>query len=144
MAGEVTPTEGKDSAPSVMTDTVTLTTSALAVRLEQLWSEERCDWRIEFERSSYGRIEESIWTLTLEWTQEGGSPHRADWTTYHWQFYALISEGGPEDVLLQAVEWCEALLPFAECDACGGDGTYGKGGEVVTCEECDGTGLANR
>lgn len=116
--------------------------SEMAQRLSDLWDDERCEWKLAFESSRWRFSEEAPWTLTLTWTEEGGSPHHADFTTYDWQFYALVSEGGPDHVLRQAVDWCEALLPFKRCDECGGDGEYGRDGGTVTCEACAGSGLA--
>lgn len=54
--------------------------------------------------------------MELEWTQEYDNAHHADWSTHTWQFYALEGEGGPEAVLSDAVEFCTALLCFAEDD----------------------------
>lgn len=86
----------------------------LAVRLSELWSDERCDWTLRFDAPSYGN--KGCWMLTLEWTQEYGTDHQADWTTYHWEFYAHEGEGGPDDVLRQAVDWCADLATFREHD----------------------------
>lgn len=85
----------------------------LAFRLSELWSAERCDWALAFEPAMYGRCEESCWKLTLSWTQEYDNPHGADWATFDWCWYSLVSEGGPVDLLTDAVAWCEELAQLA-------------------------------
>lgn len=84
-----------------------VTADHLASRLCELWSAERCDWTLNFDEPRYGN--KGCWTLSLEWTQEYDNPHGADWSTHTWEFSALVGEGGPEAVLRDAVEWCEAL-----------------------------------
>jgi hypothetical protein len=105
--------------------------AALGARLADLWSAERCDWHIDFEAGDPPQ-----WVLTLEWTQEYGNDHQADWVTFHWLFYGETVE----DALTDAAEWCEGLVPFERCGACDGDGEYGL---VGTCGACGGSGLAH-
>lgn len=113
------------------------TSADLGVTLDDLWSDEGCSWHFDFDGGA-GTI--SPWQLTLEWTQEYGNEHHADWTTHYWQFYGVTVE----EALTEAIAWCEALLPFERCGACDGTGAYGPLDGRVVCEDCEGTGLANR
>lgn len=110
-----------------------------ADRLSELWDDEGCVWSLVFDAAMYGATEPGSWLLELEWTQEYGNVHQADWVTFVWQFYG----DSPELCVAEAVRWCEGLLPFAPCRECDGEGHYGLDGEIP-CEACDGTGLADR
>lgn len=110
--------------------------TALADRVSELWSDERCVWRMEFDLAAPA---DSPWTVDLEWTDERDAPHEAEWATYIWRF------GGetPEVALAETVAWLERLLPFERCGACDGAGAYGLADSRSVCDECCGSGLAN-
>ena len=77
--------------------------SGLALRLAEVWNEERCDWRLLYEDPFYG-IPPS-WQVILTWTDEHTYTHGADYVTYDWISYGETAE----EALLGAVEWAEAL-----------------------------------
>lgn len=115
-------------------------TDDLAIKLSDLWYGERCAWTMDFD-SGAGSTEP--WIVTLEWTQEHGNAHHADWMTYYWTFYGATIT----DALTDAVRWCEGLVPFERCGACGGERVYNRTATadgLMVCEECDGSGLAHR
>lgn len=85
----------------------------LADLLAELWSDERCDWRVEHHGVPWNKTDDPF-IVVLEWTQEYGNDHGADWTTFTWQFHG----SSVEDALEIAVEWCEELAPWASCDEC--------------------------
>lgn len=111
----------------------------LAEQLSELWDAERCSWSLEYEPAMYHA--KGTFRLDLEWADDRDTPHKADWATYTWQFYADTAD----EAISDAVAFCEGLLPFKVCPACGGRGGYYRTAEdEVPCEECEGTGLANR
>lgn len=100
--------------------------------LNDLWSAERCTWRIEHHGGS------GPWVVLLEWTQEYDNTHDADWVTFTWQFYGDTVD----EALAGAVGWCERLWPWRRCDACDGLGWCGRMLDRKPCDECRQTGLA--
>lgn len=108
----------------------------LGIRLSDLWYAERCGWHINFDGGAHS---DNAFIVELEWTQEHDNAHQADWITYTWQFYGDTAE----EALRDAVEWCEGLVPFEQCGACGGEGEYNTSAGRATCEECAGSGLAH-
>lgn len=105
---------------------------SLGDTISDLWSDERCAWHVDYDDSAGC---DDPWLAVLEWTQEYGNPHSADWVTYTWQFYGHAIE----EALREAASWCEGLIPFAPCRECDGLG----GWQGKTCSDCNGTGLAN-
>lgn len=101
--------------------------------LNDLWSAERCAWRIEHHGG------DGAWVVLLEWTQEYDNPHHADWVTFTWQFYGDTVD----EALSDAVKWCEELWPWRRCDACDGLGWWGRMPDRKPCDECHQTGLAS-
>lgn len=91
------------------------TTNELATRLSELWDAERATWTLRFDPPMYSSLTGS-WCLLLEWTQERGNNHHADWCTHTWEFYVYTPEEGPEVALAEAVAWCEALVPWRSDD----------------------------
>lgn len=104
----------------------------LGIRLTDTWDDEYCLWHIDFDG---GADVAWPWTVVLEWMSESGNPHHADWVTYRWQFYGYTVDAA----LMEAVEWCDGLLPWAKCPECDGNGAWNG----VECPDCKGTGLAN-
>lgn len=100
--------------------------------LQELWCAEHCDIKVD-----YREVE---WVVDLVWVSEWGNPHNADWAEYTWEFYGETID----EALTAALEWAKALIPFERCGACDGKGSYGGLGDPIVCEECTGTGLANR
>lgn len=102
-------TQPLDNAPSL---------NDLATRLSELWDAERCDWTLRFDApSAYDKRDRGSWCLLLEWTQERGNSHHADWSTHTWEFWAYVADDeGPEAAFVEAVKFCEELLPWRSDD----------------------------
>lgn len=109
--------------------------SAYGDDLSDLWSDERCVWRIDYEAGGWGSPKVTPWVVVLEWTQEYGNPHQAEWASFTWLFYGDTIE----ESLAAAVEWCRDLLPWAPCGECDGKGSWNG----TLCADCQGSGLAN-
>lgn len=83
-------------------ESVSVEETDLGAQLADLWSDERCAWHIDFDERAGSTLP---WILSLEWTQEYGNPHGADWATYTWQVYGETVD----EALAGAVEWCAQL-----------------------------------
>lgn len=108
-------------------------TALLGARIDELWDDERCDWKIVHE-ASIDSDNHGWWNVYLDWTSEYGNPHGCDWVTYNWQFYACSAEAA----MREAVAWLEALAPWRPCAECDGQGVWNG----VPCPDCEQTGLA--
>lgn len=109
----------------------------LGAKLDKLWDAERCTWHIDF---SADTVTDYAWVLTLEWVQEHGTEHGADWVTFAWLFYGATVE----EAVGIAIDWCEGLLPFERCWECDGEGAYGYPEDRKVCPDCEGSGLSGR
>lgn len=110
------------------------TNATLAERLSDLWDAEGASWEIHYEPAWYSNT--ATFRLDLEWATDSWNPHRADWITYTWQFYAATAD----EAIADGVAFCEALEALKQCEECDGKGAWNG----VTCEPCNGTGLASQ
>lgn len=110
----------------------------LMCELLDLWSEERCEVKLDFD-GGFGAVSDCPWTVWLLWGSERDNPHEAEYVEYQWPFYGESID----EALAAALVWARGLLPFKACEECDGRGWWGDLERPVTCRECDGDGLAN-
>lgn len=114
--------------------TETLTAPTAGERIAELWDAERCTWHIEYHGSRWSPTTDP-YVVLLEWTQESGNEHHADWVTWTWQFYGSSAE----EAMTEALRFCEELAPWAPCGECDGRGAWNG----QPCPTCATTGLAS-
>jgi hypothetical protein len=108
----------------------------LMIELSDLWYDERCEVKVDFDESAGSTWP---WTISLTWVSEHDNPHQAEWAQYAWLFYGTTLD----EALTEALEWAKRLVPFERCGACDGRGSYGILDKPVICPECGGSGLAH-
>ena len=81
---------------------------SLALRLAQVWNDERCEWQMHYEAPMYGNP--PSWRVNLTWVDEYAFIHGADFVTFDWMTYGDTAARA----LLAAVEWAEALHTWGQ------------------------------